>query len=471
MMKLHEWARRRSGAGASADLPRGHEFLEEEARRVHLPAAWSRGVDSFYDYLHEPTGARTCTGTACHFAGADAGAGAHAHCLGRCYAAPARSDHAASPIPRTSMVPAAVVLRHLLGGARPDPELEYRSVQDGAAVLDAVAAAGLRGRGGAAFPTAAKWRVARATPAPDRYVVANGDEGDPGAFVDRLLLEEDPHAVLAGMLGCARAIGARHGVVFIRREYPEARKAMLQAIEHATQAGWLGELRVRVVSGAGSYVAGEETALLRAIEGLRAEPSPKPPYPAERGLDGLPTVIQNVETLAVVPWVVRERRRADTKVICVSGAVRSPGAVEVALGTPLREVLERAAGGPRPGQTWKMALVGGPMGRVVPLAAFATPLSFEALPGLGHGGVVVLDERVSAADLARHLYAFAASESCGNCAPCRIGCSQLASRTSAADLSRLLDTLELGSLCGFGQAVPRPVRDLLEHYPRELFPC
>jgi formate dehydrogenase iron-sulfur subunit len=470
-MKLREWARRRAGAQASADLEAGHEFLEQETRRVQLPPAWRAGVESFYDYLHVPAGVRTCSGTACQFARARPVEGPHAHCLGHCYAAPARSDDAPSAIPRTSLVPSPVVLRHLIAGARPDPELEYRDVREGVAVLDALAAAGLRGRGGAAFPTAAKWRVARATPAADRYVVANGDEGDPGAFVDRLLLEEDPHAVLAGMLACAQAIGARHGVVFIRREYPEARKAMLQAVEHATQAGWLGPLCVRVVSGAGSYVAGEETALLRAIEGLRAEPSPKPPYPAERGLDGLPTVIQNVETLAVVPWVVRERRRADTKVICVSGAVRSPGAVEVALGTPLREVLERGAGGPRAGQTWKMALVGGPMGRVVPFAAFDTALSFEALPGLGHGGVVVLDERVSAAALARHLFAFAASESCGNCAPCRIGCSQLASRTSATDLNRLLDTLELGSLCGFGQAVPRPLRDLLEHYPKELFPC
>ncbi|MEY4543986.1 MAG: hypothetical protein RL685_181 [Pseudomonadota bacterium] len=471
MKLLLSWARRH-GQQLEETEP-GHEQLEEIAQRTHLPLHWRRGVDSFYDYLHGPDAARACSGTSCHFARTEAAApsGAHAHCLGRCYAAPACSADAPTSIPRTSLVPQPVVLRHLLGGPRPEPELEYRTLGDGDSVLDAVAAAGLRGRGGAAFPTADKWRVARDTHAPERYVVANGDEGDPGAFVDRLLLEEDPHAVLAGMLGCARAIGARKGVVFIRREYPEARAAMVRAVEQATAQGWLGQLTVRVVSGAGSYVAGEETALLRAIEGLRAEPSPKPPYPAQHGLAGLPTIVQNVETLAVVPWVARERRRADTKVVCVSGAVRRPGAVEVALGTPLSEVLERGAGGASTSRRWKMALVGGPMGRVLPRAEFDTPLSFEALPGLGHAGVVVLDESVSARALARHLFEFAASESCGNCAPCRIGCSQLASRTSAADLTRLLDTLELGSLCGFGQGVPRPLRDLLRHFPEELFPC
>jgi NADH:ubiquinone oxidoreductase subunit F (NADH-binding) len=368
------------------------------------------------------------------------------------------------------LTPEPVILRHLVDGAAPDPDTEYRGLPDPQTILEAVVESGLRGRGGAAFPTGAKWRTARDTPAFDRYVVANGDEGDPGSFVDRLLLEEDPHAVLAGMLACARAIGARRGVVFIRREYGQAQAVMRQAIQWAEGAGYLRDFQVRVVSGAGSYVAGEETALLRAIEGLRAEPTPKPPYPAVRGLEGLPTVVQNVETLAAVPWVVERKRRADTKVVCVTGAVSRPGAVEIALGTPLSDVLQRGCGGAAGGRTWKMALVGGPMGRVLPVSAFGTPLSFEALPGMGHAGVHVLDDRVSARALARHLFEFAAAESCGNCAPCRIGTAQLSSRQDRLQLERLLTTLELGSLCGFGQGVPRPIRDLLREFPEEMFP-
>jgi NADH:ubiquinone oxidoreductase subunit F (NADH-binding) len=241
---------------------------------------------------------------------------------------------------------------------------------------------------------------------------------------------------------------------------------MKHAIEQAQP--FLGDFRVRVVSGAGSYVAGEETALLHAIEGFRAEPSPKPPFPAAAGLGGLPTVVQNVETLAAVPWVVERKRRADTKVVCVTSAVAKPGAVEIALGTPLDDVL-RACGGPATRHPWKMALVGGPMGRVLAAYEFGTHLSFEALPGLGHAGVHVLDDRVGARALFRHLADFAQTESCGNCAPCRIGTSQLDSRRDAAALEQLLTTLELGSLCGFGQGVPRPIRDLLRLFPEELF--
>jgi NADH:ubiquinone oxidoreductase subunit F (NADH-binding) len=338
-------------------------------------------------------------------------------------------------------------------------------------ILEAVARAGLRGRGGAAYPTAAKWRVAKHTPAERRYVVANGDEGDPGAYVDRLLLEESPHAVLAGMLACARAIGAAEGIVFIRGEYPEAARRVTAAIAEARDAGRLTDFDVRVVTGAGSYVAGEESALLRSIEGLRAEPSPKPPYPAERGLHGCPTVVQNVETLSVIPWLVASGRPSITKAICLSGAVKRTGVVEVPFGLSLGELLERAGGGPRGPAPWKMALVGGPMGRVVPAAAFTrTLLDYDRFPGMGHGGTVVLDETVSATALARHLYLFAASESCGNCTPCRVGCGQLGGRTDRASLERLLDTLEMGSLCGFGQGVPRPFRDLLAHFPGEMFP-
>lgn len=472
-MKVREWSQRRAGAAPLWNLlQQGPTIpIEHIARRSGLHSPHLQGVHSFYDYLHGETGVRTCTGSACHFARSGLARGATVHCLGRCYEAPATTASAPSRVPRRSLVDAPVVLRHLLDSPRPDPAAQYASLPSGDDILGAVERAGLRGRGGAAFPTAQKWRLARETPASERYVIANGDEGDPGAYIDRLLLEEDPHSVLAGMLACARAIGARRGIVFIRREYEGARLSMLRAIEQAEREGWLHPLRVVVVCGAGSYVAGEETALLRAIEGLRAEPHPKPPYPAERGLTGLPTVIQNVETLSVVPWVVRSRQRANTKVACLSGAVASPGAVEIELGTPLRDVLQRGGGGPASGRSFGLALIGGPMGRVLPASRFDTPLSFDALPGLGHAGILVLDESVSPRALAKHLFAFAASESCGSCTPCRIGTARLAHCPDRSSLERLLDTLELGSLCAFGQAVPRPIRDLLEHFPDEVLRC
>lgn len=443
---------------------------DECATRHRLPAATIEGIRSFYDLVTAPSAPRTCVGTACWLASdARAVPPEHpAHCLGRCYDAPARSEQASTRIPRTSLVDPPIVLRHVLGAGRRASD-DY-DLPDGETILDRVEASGLRGRGGAAFPTAAKWRVARQTDALDRAVVANGDEGDPGAYIDRLLLEEAPHSILAGMLACARAIDAHVGVVFIRGEYPHARAALSEAIREAEKQGWLSDFSVRVVGGAGSYVAGEETALLRAIEGLRAEPSPKPPYPAERGLWGLPTVVQNVETLSIIPWLVREKRRGDTKAVCLSGAVARPGVVEVALGAPLRDVLTNAGGGAPSGQRWKLALVGGPMGRVVPERQFDVPLSYESLPGMGHGGVVVMAQDVTARALFDHLVAFAASESCGTCTPCRVGTSRLSNVRDAGVLERLLQTLELGSLCGFGQGVPRPIRDLIAHFPNELFP-
>jgi NADH:ubiquinone oxidoreductase subunit F (NADH-binding) len=466
---LLEWGRRRTGAHEPArpldELRDGDESAA--ITRTGLNAAWIEGVRSFYDLLgagskaHEPM---RCVGTACAFAGS-AGTGRHVSCLGRCYEAPARSDVRAKPIPFRALVAQPIVLRHLLSDSS---QFDDYAVGDGDAILRAVLASGLRGRGGAAFPTGAKWQIARETPAPERYVVANGDEGDPGAYVDRLLLEETPHAVLAGMAACAKAIGAGRGVVYVRGEYEAAVRRVRAAIEEAKARGELRGFHVEVCVGAGSYVAGEETALLRSIEGLRAEPAPKPPYPAVRGLHGLPTVVQNVETLSLVPWVVRQGKAAEHKAICLSGAIARPGVIEIALGTPLRRVIDEGGGGAPPGRKIELALVGGPMGRVVPACEFDVPLGYDTLPGLGHGGIVLLDDTVSPRELAQHLFRFAAAESCGACAPCRLGTAHLANRTTRAALERLLDTIEAGSLCGFGQGVPRPIRDLLRVYGDEV---
>jgi len=338
-------------------------------------------------------------------------------------------------------------------------------------ILSAIADAGLRGRGGAGFPTAVKWKAARDAVGTTKYVVANGDEGDPSVFVDRLLLEEDPHAVLAGMLACARVVGAGEGIVFIRDEYPRANVVMAEAIAVATEAGHRAGFHVRGVRGAGSYLAGEETAMLRCIEGLRAEPNPKPPYPAESGLWGKPTVVQNIETLAAVAWLARGGSWSNNKVFCLTGALNRPGLVEAPLGMTVRELLEKGAGGAPAGRTWKMALLGGPIGCVMPESEFDKPLSFKETPGMGHGGIMVLDDTVGARALAEHLFEFAQAESCGSCAPCRVGSAQLGRISDRQTFQRLLTTMKMGSLCGFGTGVPGPFRDLLAHFPEEMFPC
>ncbi|MFO0746758.1 MAG: NADH-ubiquinone oxidoreductase-F iron-sulfur binding region domain-containing protein [Myxococcota bacterium] len=466
------------------DLEAGLEPGVVAARRG-LPLARVLGVQSFYDLL-APTGdarlaaarlPHVCVGTACWSARAAAGVplpsaaeAAPVRCLGRCYEAPADTtaviDRARHPITVRSLIDPPIVFRHLFG---PPPNLaELYACPDPDHALARIEVSGLRGRGGAAYPTAAKWRAARRAPGAAKVVIANGDEGDPGSYVDRLLLERAPHAVLAGMNLCAHVIGANEGIVFIRGEYPEAAACVRQAIAEAEPHLTPG-FRVSVRIGAGSYVCGEETALIRAIEGLRAEAQPKPPYPAERGLHGRPTVVQNVETLALVPWVVESGLAPTSKAFSISGAVAAPAAVEAPLGIPLRDLLVQGAGGPAPGARWSMALVGGPMGRLVAEPDFDVQLGYDTLPGLGHGGVVVLDERVSPRALALHLYEFAAAESCGACAPCRIGTARLAHCTDRHSLERLLATLELGSLCGFGQGVPRPLRDLLRAFPDALF--
>jgi NADH:ubiquinone oxidoreductase subunit F (NADH-binding) len=504
-MSLREWARRHAASTAPGnavqDLLAGRDDATI-ARDRGLPRAAVAGVRTFYDQLESLP--RVCDGTACRFAGAEAirerlagrVATAEVRCLGHCYDAPAvrvgdtvfsRSTRAgfeawlagprsappagaaATPIPRMSLAEPPHLLRDLLEGPRAGIRDEYALPAPGV-ILESVESYGLRGRGGAAFPAALKWKVARDTAAPDRVVVANGDEGDPGSFVDRLLLEDAPHLVLSGMLAVARVIGARTGIVYVRAEYPRAQAAVRAALAEARAAGHLGEaFDIEMESGAGSYVVGEETAMLNSIEGLRGEPRIKPPYPSVSGLWGLPTVVQNVETLALISHLARTGQGDGTKLISLAGAVDWPGVVEVPLGTPLRRVLIEGGGGPPAGRRWSMAIIGGPLGRVLPERRFDTPLAFETLPGMGHGGVVVLDTSVTPGALARHIMRFARAESCGNCTPCRVGTSRLAQMQDRESLERLLDTLQSGSLCGFGAGVPLPLRDLLEHFGDEVF--
>jgi NADH:ubiquinone oxidoreductase subunit F (NADH-binding) len=372
-------------------------------------------------------------------------------------------------------------LRHALQVLGPD------------AVLRIVEGSGEQGRGGAGFSTGRKWRQVAEAADPRRYVVANGDEGDPGAFVDRLLLERDPHAVIEGMTLCAYAVGASEGVVYIRSEYPAAQSAMEQAIGQAREAGLLGAavagsgfaFDLRVVAGRGNYVCGEETALLNAIEGLRGEVRVRPPYPAERGLFGHPTVVNNIETLVNIPWIVSEGAQAfrrlgtssspGTKAFCLSGGFARPGIVEAEFGISLRELVMDAGGGGPDGQPLAAVALGGPMGSILLPEEWDVAVDYPGLAArgvrLGHGGLVAIPEGADWQDLLVHWLNFMARESCGKCVPCRLGsvrALELARRLpearpgEAQALGRLLQLVADTSLCGFGQSVPGPVLRLLE---------
>lgn len=364
-------------------------------------------------------------------------------------------------------------------------------------VLAEVEASQLRGRGGAGFATAQKWRftAANAKSAGAAYVVCNADEGDPGSYIDKYLMERDPFAVVEGIALCGHAIGATRGFIYIRSEYPRSAPAMKKAVEAATKAGLL-PFPIDVVEGAGSYVCGEETALLRSLEGLRGMVTARPPYPAEKGLFEKPTVVNNVETLANLGWIVRNGGAAyaaigigksrGTKAVSINERFRKPGVYEVPLGTSLAKILNDIGGGMKTGRPIKAVQVGGPLGGILPGDQLDVPLGFEELDAvsalLGHGGIVAWDDSVDVRDIAVHLFEFCDAESCGKCFPCRIGgrrgmeiAQRLKTERPKAEveadvklLGDLLETLKLGSLCAHGGAIPDPIRTLLRHFPAEM---
>lgn len=355
------------------------------------------------------------------------------------------------PTSRHTLVDPPVVLRNLLG-RHPAPSAEYR-LPPLAVMEQRIARSGLV----SPCPPGSmveKWRRARETPAASRFLLAGCEGGDPGAQVDRLLLEEDPHAVLAGIKVAALAVDARRAVLCLRAEHVRAQRTVAAAIEEATHAGWLDGLQVAVVASIGSWACGPEVGLTRAGEGFA----------------GRPALIESVEVLAALPFIARTGRGGDSRAFAISGAVQRPGVVEAPLGISLAELLDRSTGGPPPGSRWKMALIGGTGGRVLPAAMFDTRLSEDSLPGMGHGSVVVLDESVTARQLFDHLAVWAVSGSCGSCTPCRVGTRTLSTRRDRPALERSLDVLEMGSLCSFGQRVSRPIRDLLKHFGTELWP-
>jgi NADH-quinone oxidoreductase subunit F len=359
---------------------------------------------------------------------------------------------------------------------------------------------GLRGRGGAGFPTAVKWRLARQQPGPVKYVICNGDEGDPGAFMDRMLLESFPYRIIEGLAIAAVAVGAHEGIFYIRHEYPLAVKRVRAAIKLCQQRGWLGDrllganysLKLTIKEGAGAFVCGEETALIASIQGERGMPRLRPPFPVQEGLWGRPTVINNVETLAMVPWILRRGPEAfaaygtalskGTKVFALAGNIHRGGLIEIQMGTTLREIVEEIGGGVHPGRKFKAVQIGGPSGGCVPARLADTPVDFESLRAvgaiMGSGGLVVLDDSACMVDIARYFLQFTQDQSCGKCTFCRIGtkrmldildrlCAGRGRREDLSELEHLARQVGAGSLCGLGKTAPNPVLTTLRYFRDE----
>jgi NADH:ubiquinone oxidoreductase subunit F (NADH-binding)/(2Fe-2S) ferredoxin/NAD-dependent dihydropyrimidine dehydrogenase PreA subunit len=367
-------------------------------------------------------------------------------------------------------------------------------------VVEQVSLSGLRGRGGAGFPTGRKWTLARASHSQPKYLVCNADEGDPGAFMDRAVLEGDPHSVLEGMILGAYAIGASEGIVYVRAEYPIAVAHLKVAIGQAEALGLLGEhilgtafsFRVRIRKGSGAFVCGEETALMASIEGRRGMPRPRPPFPAQSGIWGRPTCINNVETLANVPPILLKggawyagigtEKSKGTKVFALAGKVNNTGLVEVPMGIPLRKVVFDIGGGIPEGLGFKAVQTGGPSGGCIPAAFLDQPVDYESLAAvgsiMGSGGMIVADERTCVVDFSRFFLEFIQDESCGKCVPCRIGtkrmleilediCAGRGREEDLATLQELASSIKDTALCGLGQTAPNPVLTTLKYFPEE----
>ncbi|MBE9548419.1 MAG: formate dehydrogenase [Proteobacteria bacterium] len=482
------------------------------AEQWRIGEAASYATASFYDFLHSDNKGKrewVCKGTACLMNGSSESAAAQcdnhgdALCLGYCYQGGGllRQDNEgkfqtralsgdsfqAVTMPVYSFCDTAV-----LTSTVDHVEALYRVALDCSDAQQQLRLSGLRGRGGAGFPFALKVQACAAEESVEKYIVCNADEGDPGAFSDRYLLEEQAHKVMAGMYAAGIACGAAQGVLYIRREYPEAITIIARAIEYYQDlpADISDKFSFYIIPGAGSYVCGEETALLNSIEGQRPEVRTRPPYPASYGLWGKPTLVSNVETFATVPWILQHggaayssigtQKSTGTKLLSLDAQFVRPGLYEVDMGADLETlVLEHAGGFKAP---VKALQLGGPLGCIIPINKLAgLKLDFESMQqsgfALGHAGIVAIPQSFPIRDFLEHLFSYMAHESCGKCSPCRLGTAQGARLLEAAGqgekidsklFADLLDTLEFGSLCALGGGLPLPVRNCLEYFQTEL---
>ncbi len=367
-------------------------------------------------------------------------------------------------------------------------------------VINEMIKSGLRGRGGGGFPTGTKWKFAAASKADQKYIICNADEGDPGAFMDRSILEGDPHSVIEAMAIGGYAIGASEGYVYVRAEYPIAVKRLQLAIDQAREYGLLGknifgtgfDFDMYIRLGAGAFVCGEETALMRSIEGMRGEPTPKPPFPAVRGLFDKPSNINNVETYANIPQIILKgadwftsigtEKSPGTKVFALGGKINNTGLVEVPMGTPLRDIIYKIGGGIPGGKAFKAVQTGGPSGGCIPADLLDTPIEYDTLTAIGSmmgsGGMIVMDEDNCMVDIARFFLDFTVDESCGKCTPCRIGTKRMleileritegkGEEGDIEKLEALATNIKATALCGLGQTAPNPVLSTLKYFRSE----
>jgi NADH:ubiquinone oxidoreductase subunit F (NADH-binding) len=477
-------------------------------------------VGSFYHLAGDVPATRHCQGTACFVARhlspkvwqAAERESPRVYCLGRCYEVPAVGNKPSRPHVEVRS-PLPIVLERVQHG-KTDTFDAYRQSggmaglkrADGLepeAIVTEIERSELRGRGGAGFPTGRKWRtVATQTGAP-KYVVANLDEGDPGAYLDRIIAEDDPFVLIEGMAIAARAIGAAQGFIYVRAEYPGAIAMLEAALTAARSEGWFDKpsgtngiaFDIELVVGRGSYICGEETSLLNSIEGRRPMVRVRPPYVAERGLWGRPTLVNNVETFASIPWIMRHGAAAyaalgtpgsrGTKVVSLNSLFQRPGLYEVELGVTVRHIVEALGGGLSSGEL-RGVMIGGPLAGVIPPYLLDTPLGFTELRAIGasvgHGGVIAFDQRTSIVELVHHVFQFAADESCGECTPCRLGsrhvqhmlATVLEGRVAAVNKQQFRDittALQDASLCGLGTGLGEFAASVLRYYPEEIASC
>lgn len=473
---------------------------------------------SFYHLADTSLDGYACQGLACFAARADhpqrwtqaCSQQPVVYCLGQCHHAPSafgeNHDVATGVHSRE-----AVLLGNIARGGARDIGT-YQSMGGGEGLRSAlrtfsgkviaeIDASGLRGRGGAGFPAARKWQAVAKAAAAQKYLVVNADEGDPGSFSDRLLLENDPFRLIEACVIAAHATGASAGIIYLRKEYPAARAILEAAINQARHVGWLGrnimgcaiDFDLSLHVGEGSYVCGEETSLLNSLEGRRPEVRLRPPQITEHGLHGLPTLVSNVETLCAVPWIMEHggARYAElgcsgsrgTKLLSLNSLFNRPGLYEVEFGISLREIVEELGGGLRRGEL-KGVMVGGPLAGLVPPALLDTPFAYEELQAIGcavgHGGIIAFADDMSIADIVAQVFRFGARESCGKCTPCHLGTPELATafeavlaggKMPASRWQALIDALEATSLCGHGRGLAEFARAIERHYAEELAQC